>query len=321
MLLHTVYSIIRHRFGRVVRLACAMLLLVVADQTKSSADTLFPSGLVAILPASAFAGFPAADKDDGIGAGRGSGNRKSLNGKATFTNASSSHFGTGTAPFGETSSHITVAENRIPDWNGIWIDTGVLFGAQIVVTGLVYMMPESVSGWSAEQKKDSFKKYADNVFDPVIDKDKFYVNYIIHPYWGATYYTRARERGLDKAQSFVYSALISAMFEFGVECFFEKPSIQDLIVTPVAGSLLGAFLFEPWRESIKRKQDLQWYDHAVLIATDPVGVLSSGIEHLFGLTSTIRIDYYVPQLQKRSTESALASRSSSVGVVMQFPFN
>lgn len=321
MSLHALYSIFCHRFGRGAGLATALLLLILAARTTSSAGTLNPSGLVTILPASALAVFPASDEGDVPNREGGAGNKKALNGTALFTNASSRHFGAITVPSGETPSFIAVAENRIPDWNGIWIDTGALFVGQIVVTGLVYMMPESVSSWSDDQKKDSFKKYSENVFDPVIDKDKFYVNYIIHPYWGATYYTRGRERGLDKAQSFVYSALISAMFEFGVECFFEKPSIQDLIVTPVAGSLLGAFLFEPWRESIKRKQELRWYDHAVLIVTDPLGVLSSGFEKLFGIKSAIKADFFVPQLQKRSTESAIASKNNSLGVILKFPFN
>jgi hypothetical protein len=111
------------------------------------------------------------------------------------------------------------------------------------------------------------------------------------------------------------------MYEFGVECFFEKPSIQDLIVTPVIGSLLGAFIFEPWRESIKRKQELRWYDHATLAVTDPVGVLSLGIEKMFGMKSTIMVDYSVPQLQQRSAGSAVASKGSRIGVVMQFQLN
>jgi len=187
--------------------------------------------------------------------------------------------------------------------------------------GVTYVLPESFSGWSTEQKKNVFKNYAENFVDPVIDDDKFYINYVLHPYWGATYYIRGRERGLDKVPSFVYSALISAMYEFGVECLFEKPSIQDLIVTPVAGSLLGALLFEPWRESIKRKKELRWYDHAALIVTDPVGVLSLGFEKLFGIKSTIMVDYSVPQMQKRSTGSAIASKSNRIGVVVQFPLN
>jgi hypothetical protein len=208
-----------------------------------------------------------------------------------------------------------------PDWNGVWRDTGILFVSQAVAVGVIYVMPESFSGWSSEEKKNSFKKYSENVFSPIIDKDDFYINYVLHPYWGATYYTRARERGLDKTASFVYSALISAMYEFGVECFFEKPSIQDLLVTPIGGSLLGALVFEPWRESIKRKQELAWYDHAALVFTDPVGVLSAGFEKMFGIKSTVVVNYSNPQLQKRSGGVAAASNDSRIAVGFQFLLN
>lgn len=214
-----------------------------------------------------------------------------------------------------------IAECDSPDWSGVWRDTGVVLGAQVFAAGVTYTLPESVSSWSREQKQASFKSYTRNFTNPVFDKDKFYINYVLHPYWGSTYFTRARERGLDKTSSFVYSALMSTMFEFGIECFFEKPSIQDLIVTPVIGSLVANYLFEPLRISIKRKQDLQWYDHAALIATDPLGVLSSGFEHVTGVKSTIKLDVSLSQLQNRTTVSELSPSGNRFGVVLQFPLN
>lgn len=321
MLLHAVCSLIFQWSGRAVRLACAALLLATAH-SESSASSLYPAGHETL----ALAGFPAADIDHAAGVQAGASNRKTLIRKATFTSTTSSHAGATTASVaeaaaGESPTHSAAADIPIPDWNGVWRDTGILFGTQLVTAGIVYTMPQSVSNWSDEQKKNGFKKYAENFVNPVIDKDLFYINYVLHPYWGATYYVRGRERGLDKVSSFLYSTLISTMYEYGVECFFERPSIQDLIVTPVVGSLLGAFVFEPWRESIKRKQELRWYDHAALAVTDPVGVLSLGIEWLFGIKSTVMVDYSVPQLQQRSTGSAVASKSSRIGIVVQFPLN
>lgn len=205
------------------------------------------------------------------------------------------------------------------DWNGVWRDTGVFFGAQIVAVGIIYLMPESVSGWSREQKRDSFQEYGKNVGHPVMDNDKFYINYILHPYWGATYYTRARERGLGEGASFAYSTAISAMYEFGVESFFERPSLQDLIVTPVAGSLLGAYLFEPLRESIKRKVESRWYYDAMMVITDPVGVLSTRVERLTGRKSSVRIEYTPRQLQGLSADSQTVSRSNRISLLLEFP--
>lgn len=229
-----------------------------------------------------------------------------------FTTMSSSVSGALSAPAGESFADempvpATGAEKRAPDWNGVGRDTGVILGAQIGAAAVTYVMPESFSGWSEEQKRSSFDKYWRNFGAPVWDKDKYYVNYVIHPYWGATYYTRARERGLDQTSSFVYSVMMSTMFEYGAECFAEKPSIQDLIVTPVVGSLLGGYVFEPLRNLIKSKQDLRWYDHALLIATDPIGLLSAGVEKMFGIKSTITVDYSVSNVRTGSAGSALSS--------------
>ena len=52
------------------------------------------------------------------------------------------------------------------------------------------------------------------------DKDPAWINYIGHPYWGATYYIRARERGFGEFGSFIYSAFLSALYEYGIEAFF-----------------------------------------------------------------------------------------------------
>lgn len=308
MNLYFVCSVMRRRLGLVVRSACAVLILLLAVHTVSFANTMNPAG------------------EDTTTLESGIQSKEALVEAALFANSTSAHGAAVSISASETvvdesASSAVIAENHIPDWSGIWRDTGILFASQVVAAGIIYTMPESFSGWSAEQKKNSFKKYARNVSDPVMDKDKFYINYVLHPYWGATYYIRGRERGLDSVSSFIYSALISAMYEFGVECFSEKPSIQDLIVTPVGGAFLGAFVFEPWRESIKRKQDLRWYDHAALAVTDPVGVLSHGFEKIFGIKPAVMVDYSVPQIQRRIAGSVITSKDSRIGVVVKFPFN
>lgn len=316
--LQTVYHKICHCVGREVLLVCAALLLLLTDNAKASASAPTHPGQETLSTVS----IPGSLPESGVTAGYeppGARNIEPRVRKAPFTDYS----GSSSVPVAEAEAvapplHTAVEEDRTPDWNGIWRDTGLLIGSQFGAAGLIFLMPESVSNWSSEQKKDSFKKYSANVVNPVFDKDKFYINYALHPYWGATYYIRGRERGLDKASSFVYSTLMSAVYEFGVECFFEKPSIQDLIVTPVAGSLLGALIFEPLRDAIKHKQDPSWYDHAALVLTDPLGVLSLGFEKLFGIQSTIMVDYSGPQLQRRSAGSSVESKNSRIGVAMNF---
>jgi len=162
-------------------------------------------------------------------------------------------------------------------------------GYQVVVAGVLYLLPESVTKWTDEQKRSTVNKWAENVQSATWDKDPAWINYIGHPYWGATYYIRARERGFDEFGSFIYSAFLSALYEYGIEAFFERPSYQDLIVTPVGGILIGKFIFEPIRASIKSKTELAWHDHLLLILTDPLGAANGLVDRSLGIKSNVRV--------------------------------
>lgn len=178
------------------------------------------------------------------------------------------------------------------DWRGIGRDTAFYMGYQVVFAGVLYFLPESVTSWTKDQKKATLSKWKENVQNPVWDKDKWWINYLGHPYFGATFYIRARERGFEELGSFGYSALLSALYEFGIEAFFEPPSYQDLIVTPVGGILIGKYIFEPIRENIKAKAQRKWYDHAGLFLTDPLGAVNSVFERALGIQSDIRVQFH-----------------------------
>jgi uncharacterized protein DUF3943 len=181
-----------------------------------------------------------------------------------------------------------------PDWPGLVRDMAFLVGYQVVSVGVIYLLPESVSNWTSEQKDASGSEWLDNIKRPQWDNDGWFVNYVGHPYVGAIYYTRARERGFSKGGAFVFSAVASAAYEFGVEALFERPSYQDLIVTPVAGALLGAFVFEPIRASLKSKPDRRWYEDAALFVTDPLGAMNGALERLLGIKSELRVSPRAP---------------------------
>lgn len=178
-----------------------------------------------------------------------------------------------------------------PDWRGAARDAGYFVGYQLVALAVLYAAPASVSGWDDEDKQYySFEKWRDNVSQPVWDADSWAINYILHPYWGGAYYVRARERGLDRPQSFWYSVMLSALWEYGVEALVEPVSIQDLIVTPVLGSLVGEYLFSPWRARIRAKQGaLDWSDKAVLALTDPLGAVNAQLEQWLGVKTTLQL--------------------------------
>ncbi|MDP1929471.1 MAG: DUF3943 domain-containing protein, partial [Thiobacillus sp.] len=118
---------------------------------------------------------------------------------------------------------------------------------------------------------------------------RWWINYVLHPYWGGTYYIRARERGLDRAQSFWYAALLSTLWEYGAEAMAEPVSAQDLVVTPVAGFLVGEYLLSPLRERIRAKPGpLVWSDKALLFITDPLGVINAETDQLLGIKTTLQ---------------------------------
>ena len=207
-----------------------------------------------------------------------------------------------------------------PDWVGLGRDTAFLIGYQLVMAGILWVLPSDISNWSEEEKERGAKNWVDNVTKPEWDSDSWWINYITHPYFGAAYYIRARERGFNEVSSFAYSALASAVYEFGVEAFFEKPSIQDLIVTPIAGALLGAFVFEPIRNRIKLKHELAWYDHVGLVLTDPLGALNGVFERLFGIKTDIRVNLQPPPLARSSDRSG-DIRHRAIGFQLSVPWN
>ncbi|MBJ6723774.1 DUF3943 domain-containing protein [Geomesophilobacter sediminis] len=73
------------------------------------------------------------------------------------------------------------------------------------------------------------------------DKDPFNVNQFAHPYQGATMYGLARSTGLGFWESWGYSNVGSFLWKMAGET--TKPSINDMITTGNAGSLLGEALF------------------------------------------------------------------------------
>lgn len=119
-----------------------------------------------------------------------------------------------------------------------------IIGAGII--GGIAVMPESVSNWS-EEKIGYIKNITQG---PVVDEDNVFINWVGHPYSGAMYYVIARNNGFSPLQSFGYSCLMSTFYwEYGLEAYFEVPSIQDLFITPIIGSLMG-FVFELATEAI-----------------------------------------------------------------------
>jgi len=183
-------------------------------------------------------------------------------------------------PVSSVADEHTDFDNR--DWAGMRRDLYYLIGWQVVATAIIYNAPFEVSNWSEDEKDNlGFDQWRDNVTDVVWDEDHWAINYVVHPYWGAGYYIRGRERGFNRKESFWISVLYSTVYEFGIESFLEQPSIQDIIVTPLAGTALGLY-FENVRGRIRSKPGpMSIPDKMKMGLTDPLGALNRGVNRLF----------------------------------------
>lgn len=141
-----------------------------------------------------------------------------------------------------------------PDWRRLWINTGALCGAGVVALGVLECLPDDATNWNREElrKTPLFKRWGNHVAKVAHwDGDSPIFNYILHPYGGAAYYMSARSAGFNFFGSALYGFAISTVFwEYGIEAFMEIPSIQDLVITPVAGALLGECFYRVKRQIV-----------------------------------------------------------------------
>lgn len=135
------------------------------------------------------------------------------------------------------------------DWRRLWINTATLSGAFVGTLLVLECLPEDATSWNRAELQDVplLKRWNDHVIKqgPNWDHDKFYFNYILHPYAGAAYFMAARSCGFNAWQSMLYCSIISNIgWEFGVEAFMERPSIQDMLITPLIGSFIGECFYK-----------------------------------------------------------------------------
>lgn len=165
-----------------------------------------------------------------------------------------------------------------PDWHRLWINTATLSGAFVGTLLVLECLPEDATAWNRAELQDVplFKRWRDHVIKegPEWDHDKFYFNYILHPYAGAVYYMGARSCGFNVWQSLLYCTCISTVgWEFGIEAFMERPSIQDIFITPLVGSLIGEGFYKVKRSIVNNGYRLAGSSvlgNIVVFLVDPV---------------------------------------------------
>ncbi len=195
-------------------------------------------------------------------------------------------------------------------------NTLALVGTGVATMGFLYLMPSSFTNWEDDGESPA-RKWWDNVSrGPVWDSDDIFLNYVTHPYAGAIYYMGARSAGVNAGYSFLYSFALSTFFwEYGIEAFAERPSIQDLIVTPIAGAVLGEWFYLSKR-SILENDGYLWGSKTMgktaLVLMDPMTEIA---EYIWGEDKPVNDSFSL-------TSRPFMSRGGSFGygVSMSFRF-
>ncbi len=156
-------------------------------------------------------------------------------------------------------------------------NTIALFGGGLTALGVLELLPENATAWNKTKLRETpfFKRWWMHVKKGAVwDRDNWVFNYVLHPYGGAAYYMSARSQGFNTWQSALYSLSISTLFwEYGIEAFMEYPSIQDLIITPVVGSIIGEQFYKIKHRIVHNDYRLLGsvlFGHVVCFVLDPV---------------------------------------------------
>lgn len=165
-----------------------------------------------------------------------------------------------------------------PDWHRLWINSAVMAGAYIGTLVVLECLPEDATTWNRAYIRQTkpFTRWYRNVFKrgPEWDHDKFIFNYVLHPYAGAVYFMMARSCGFNFWRSFLYCSIVSNVgWEFGIEAFMERPSYQDLVITPVVGSVIGECFYRLKRHIVSHDYTLfgnRILGNVVAFLIDPV---------------------------------------------------
>ncbi len=155
--------------------------------------------------------------------------------------------------------------------NGLQVWGGIGFG----MMGVLMIMPKSVTRWQDDYIQRA-KSNLSRAFSepPVWDEDKWQINYIGHPVAGAFYYNTIRAQGASPFQSFLFGAFISTGWEYLYEGVAEQPSVQDLIVTPVVGSLLGELTHQV---TVRMKRNgTNFFEKIAITIINPMHVIMKG---------------------------------------------
>ena len=140
----------------------------------------------------------------------------------------------------------------------------------LTLIGYVYVIVDPRNKVSLSEKvsrtnlKESF-----TMLPKLNDHDSWQWNYVAHPIMGQISYLAYRNRGGSQLGSFCCTLFSSTFHEYIIASSTQRPSVVDLTVTPIAGSMLGECSYQ-LRRMIKKKYPDSFFGKAFRIILDPV---------------------------------------------------
>jgi hypothetical protein len=103
---------------------------------------------------------------------------------------------------------------------------------------------------------------------------------------GGVYYQMARKSGYRQWDSAFYSFMMSTFWwEYGIEAFTETPSVQDLVITPTLGWIVGEWMFSK-EQRIRQRGGTVWgstgWGNTALFILDPIDSIGSWLNNKLG---------------------------------------
>ena len=148
-------------------------------------------------------------------------------------------------------------------------------GTELICMGILLAMPEEVTKWQPgflNEAKKNLKRSFTTL--PVNDEDGWGFNFVGHPIAGSLYYNSIRSQNATIFQSFVFSFAQSAFWEYVIEGMAEQPSLQDLIITPIFGTLLGEA--SHMATISMRRNGFNWLEKITVIIINPFYAVNNG---------------------------------------------
>lgn len=167
---------------------------------------------------------------------------------------------------------------------GIWKKVGraelFIGGVELLGMGVLIMLPKEVTRWPPNWAEDAWLTMKESFSNsPVWDKDDWHLNYIGHPVAGSYYYNALRSQDASVFHSFLFGTAQSFIWEYIIEGMAEPPSAQDLIVTPIAGLILGESTHQ--LTMTMRRNGFNFFEKIFVLIFNPMFVINNGFGRRF----------------------------------------